>query len=61
MCPPIEAMTPEECLEIAVRHTLGTGYEHEWRLPPEMFIVADEYIHAALRQYYEARRGASGR
>ncbi|MFB9413376.1 NAD(P)/FAD-dependent oxidoreductase [Dactylosporangium matsuzakiense] len=88
--PPIEAMTRDECLEMAVRHTLGSGYEHEWRLPddwppmiekhfrsafgrsleqvdpefvppPEMFIFADDYIHAALRTYYEAHRGASGR
>jgi glycine/D-amino acid oxidase-like deaminating enzyme len=88
--PPIQAMTRQECLEMAVRHTLGTGYEHEWRLPddwppmieqhfrsafgrslekvdpefvppPEMFIFADEYIHAALATYYEAHRGASGR
>ncbi|MCO5999559.1 NAD(P)/FAD-dependent oxidoreductase [Actinoallomurus rhizosphaericola] len=88
--PPIQSMTREECLEMAVRHTLGSGYEHEWRLPddwppmiekhfrsafgrsleevdpefvppPEMFIFADDHIHAALRTYYAAHRGASGR
>lgn len=86
--PPIQAMTREECLEMAVKHTLGTGYEHDWTIPddwppmieehfrkafaqkledidseftppPELVCFADAEIHAALRTYYQAHRGAS--
>jgi glycine oxidase len=86
--PPIQPLTREECLELAVRHTMATGYEHAWQLPEdwppmiedqmrrwysgildeidEEFIPLPEFlgfvqpeIHAQLRTYYNAHRGAS--
>lgn len=37
---PIQTMSRQECLETAVKHTMGTGYEHDWSImddwPPMM-------------------------
>jgi len=29
---PIQGMTRQQCLDIAVGHTIGTGYEHDWKI-----------------------------
>lgn len=49
--PPIQAMTRQQCLDQAVAHTIGTGYEHDWTIMddwPPMLVEAFQHRFGSL-------------
>lgn len=46
--PPIQAMTRDECLATAVLHTMGTAYEHDWKIMEDWPPMIEEHFRSAF-------------